>query len=83
MKRFRQCRLRRDHLAGTGYQQLVTYLPTHGSNGIEVLAGRHVVLTEDSDIRPWFIEHASPEMVDETYMRRKRNEARDRLATVS
>ena len=83
MRLYRQCRLRREHITGTGFEQLVTYLPMHGTNGVEVIAGRVVSLPEDPDSRPWLIEHASEQLVDEIFIRRKRSEGRDRLATVS
>ena len=83
MKLYRQCRLRREHINGVGHQQMVTYLPMHGTNGVEVIAGRVVSLPEDPDGRPWLVEQASEQVVDETFIRRKRSEGRDRLATVS
>ena len=83
MRLYRQCRLRREHITYTGFEQLVTYLPMQGTNGVEVIAGRVVSLPEDPDSRPWLIEHASEQLVDEIFIRRKRSEGRDRLATVS
>ena len=83
MRLYRQCRLRREHLDGRGFERMVTYLPTHGTNGVEVLAGHVVSLPEEPDSRPWLIEHASEQLVNEIFIRRKRDEGRDRLATVS
>ena len=83
MRLYRQCRLRREHITGTGFEQMVAYLPMQGSNGVEVITGRAVSLPEDPDSRPWLIEQASEQLVDEIFIRRKRSEGRDRLATVS
>lgn len=81
MRLFRQCRLSRAHLDGRGHEMMVTYLPLNGSNGVEVVTGRTVVLSEDTDSRPWLIEHASAGTVDDKFLHRKYGEGRDRRAT--
>ena len=81
MKKFIQCRLRRSHQVGQGYSEMVTYLPTHGTNGGAVAVGRSVNLCDDPDQRPWQVFAASDHVVDASFIARKRDEGRD-LANV-
>lgn len=75
MRQFVQCRLRRRHTSGAGYSELVTYLPTHGTNGRAVAPGCSVTLNEDSDRRPWMVFSACDRIVDARFIQRKRDEA--------
>ena len=76
MAQFIQCRLRRRHITGPGYSEMVTYLPTRGTNGRAVAAGLHVSLTDDPDQRPWCVLAASSDVVDERFIQRKYDERR-------
>jgi hypothetical protein len=66
-----QCRLRRQLNDGAGHSEMVAYLPTHGTNGLAVVAGRDVAMATDADPRPWSILSVSESVVDATYLRRK------------
>ena len=72
-----QCRLRRPHLVGSGHAEMVAYLPTKGTNGIAVEAGRSVMITSDTDTRPWSIVSASGPVIDEAHVQRKRREGKE------
>ena len=75
-KAFVQCRLRRSSACGAGYAEMVAYLPTHGTNGLSVEAGRLVAIASDSDPRPWSIVAAAGPVIDAAFIRRKRSEGR-------
>ena len=76
-KTYIQCRLRRPHLAGSGHAEMVAYLPTKGTNGIAVEAGRSVTIASDTDARPWSIVSASGPDIDESHVQRKRREGKE------
>ena len=75
-KRYVQCRLRRPHAGGSGYAEMVAYLPSHGTNGLEVATGRSVAIAADADPRPWSILSASDVAVDAAFIDRKEREGR-------
>ena len=78
---FVQCRLRRSSAYGAGYSEMVAYLPTRGTNGLAVEAGRQVAIASDSDPRPWSIISVPGPVVDAAFIERKRSEGR-RLSRV-
>ena len=75
-KRYVQCRLRRPHEGGSGHAEMVAYLPTRGTNGLEVATGRSVVIATDADARPWSIVSVSDLAVDAAFIDRKERECR-------
>lgn len=72
-----QCRLRRQRQDGHGHSELVTHLPTHGTNGTAVEVGRLVQITADRDQRLWSVLSVSESVVDAAFIQRKRDESRD------
>ena len=75
-KTYTQCRLRRARLVGNGHSEMVAYLPTRGTNGVTVKAGRSVMMASDADARPWSIVSASGPVIDEAHILRKRREGK-------
>lgn len=75
-KDYVQCRLRRQLNDGAGHSEMVAYLPTLGTNGLAVVAGRDVTIAADADPRPWSILSVSESIVDAAYIRRKHKESR-------
>ncbi len=75
-KTYIQCRLRRARLVGDGHSEMVAYLPTRGTNGLAVEAGRSVTIASDADARPWSIVSASGPVIDEAHILRKRREGK-------
>ncbi len=77
-----QTRLRRELEDGSGYSNLVLWIPEVGTNGVKVEAGRVVHLKNDPDPRPWEIVAAAGPTQPEAYFQRKHGERRRREATI-